>query len=171
MVALLPVTQAGPAPTSPCGDLEGVPPGSSSEGGQAAARPDHSAIQAAKPALSKGAVDSPLQRGPGSILTLRPQSPGLELQGASWDRKPFVMEKLSNLHPRESNLIHPGIQHWSQEPTPGGGSTGFNPSGAALLHSSPVLCLGVSCWVIRSSLQAQLSEILSCTPSKIASSH
>lgn len=112
-----------------------------------AARPDHSAIQAAKPALSKGAV------GASSPFVLRAPGPGL--QAASWDRKPFVMEKLSNLHPRESSLIHPGIQHWSREPTPGGGSMGAHPSGAGLLHPSPVLCLGVSCWVIRSSLQAQ----------------
>lgn len=155
------MTQAGPAPTPPCGDLEGVPPGSSSEGGDCLRL--GLTIQAAKLALSEGAV------GASSPFVLRAPGPGL--QGASWDGKPFVMEKLSNLHPRESNLIHPGIQHWSREPTPGGGSKGAHPSGAGLLHPSPVLLLGVSCWVIWSSLQAQLSEILPCTPSKIPSSH
>lgn len=81
-----------------------------------AARPDHSAIQAAKPALSEGAVGAPSPKGHGSPLSkgavgasspfvLRAPGPGL--QGTSWDGKPFVMEKLSNLHPRESHLIHP----------------------------------------------------------------
>lgn len=133
------------------------------------ARPDHSGSQTGPLRSGRGSPLSEVAVGASSPFVLRAPGPGL--QGASWDGKPFVMEKLSNLHPRESNLIHPGIQHWSREPTPGGGSTGTHPSGAGLLHPSPVLCLGVSCWVIRSSLQAQLSEILPCTPSKIPSSH
>lgn len=107
MVALLPVTPAGPAPTPPCGDLEGVPPGSSSEGGHCLQL--GLTIQAAKPSLSEGAVEPPLRRGRGRILTLRPQSPRAWAAGSQLGREAFCHRKA--LKPSSKRKPHNSPRH------------------------------------------------------------